>query len=107
MANDVELSPLLEDLIEHSKEKEPAADELRLALNALISKYELHPSVVISLLARFSAGYIYLTQKLYNQYNADVVVEENFQNMLVAHLTDLDMRDVRVEMDKIVREIQN
>ena len=43
-----------------------AVDELRVKLNAIIARYQLHPSVVLSLLARFTAGYIHLTQKMYN-----------------------------------------
>ena len=84
-----------------------AVDELRVKLNAIIARYQLHPSVVLSLLARFTAGYIHLTQKMYNQTHDDVVVEEDSQNMLVAHLTSLDMSDVETEMEKMKKEKLN
>ena len=105
--NDKDVSPLIEDLTRHFEESDPAAEELRKSLNGLIAKYNLHPSVVISLLARISAAYIHLTQKAYNQICGDEVVEEDFQNMLTAHLTDLDMSDVMDEMEKMKKEQLN
>ena len=100
-----DLSPLFRDMLNH--EEGDAAEDLRLALNSIIGKYNLHASRVISLLARLSAGYIYLTQKLYDDAGADEVVEEDFQNMLTAHLTDLDMSDVDKELEKMKREELN
>jgi hypothetical protein len=105
MADEVEMSQLLKDMLAH--EEGTAAEELRMALNDIIAKHQLHASVVISLLARLSAGCIHITQKYYNSLNADVVVEEDFQNMLTAHLTDLDMSDVKEEIEKIKREELN
>ena len=100
-----DLSPLFRDMLNH--EEGDAAEDLRLALNSIIGKYNLHASSVISLLARLSAGYIYLTQKLYDDAGADEVVEEDFQNMLTAHLTELDMSDVDKELEKMKREELN
>ena len=100
-----DLSPLFRDMLNH--EEGDAAEDLRLALNSIIGKYNLHPSRVISLLARLSASYINLTQKLYDNAGADEVVEEVFQNMLTAHLTDLDMSDVNKELEKMKREELN
>ncbi len=100
-----DLSPLFRDMLNH--EEGDAAEDLRLALNSIIGKYNLHASRVISLLARLSAGYIYLTQKYYNDIGADEVVEEDFQNMLTAHLTDLDMSDVDKELEKMKRKELN
>lgn len=107
MKDDVEMSALIEDLTKHCQGTEPAAEDLRVALNGIIARYQLHPSVVLSLLARFTAGYIHLTQKMYNQTHDDVVVEEDFQNMLVAHLTSLDMSDVETEIEKMKRQELN
>lgn len=95
----VDHSPLILDMLNHDSGN--AAEDLRQALNGVIAKYMLHPSVVISLLSRLSAGYIHLTQKYYNEIDADVVVEEDFQNMLIANLTSLDMSDVNKELDKL------
>ena len=86
---DIKLSPLMRDMLEPAEGD--AAEALRLALNGVIGKYQLHASTVISLLARLSAGYIHLTQKMYDDAGADEVVEEDFENMLIAHLTDLDI----------------
>ena len=107
MKDEVDISALLLDLASHTEGTGPAAEDLRVALNDIIARYQLHPSVVLSLLARFTAGYIHLTQKMYNQKHDDVVVEEDFQNMLVAHLTSLDMSDVESEMEKMKREQLN
>lgn len=101
----VDLSPLILDMLNHDSGN--AAEDLRQALNGVIAKYKLHPSVVISLLSRLSAGYIHLTQKYYNEIDADVVVEEDFQNMLIANLTSLDMSDVDKELEKMKREELN
>lgn len=100
-----DLSPLFRDMLNH--EEGDAAEDLRQALNGVIAKYMLHPSSVISLLSRLSAGYIHLTQKYYNDIGADVVVEEDFQNMLIANLTSLDMSDVDKELEKMKREELN
>ena len=97
----------MKDLMTHLEGTESAAEDLRVALNGIIGKYKLHPSVVLSLLARLTAAYIHLTQKKYNQANADVVVEEDFQNMLEAQLTDLDMSDVGREIEKMKKEDVN
>ena len=101
------MSEVIKDLTTHCQGTEPAAEDLRVALNDIIARYKLHPAVVLSLLARLSAGYIHLAQKAYNQTHDDVVVEEDFQNMLVAHLTSLDMSDVNLEMEKIKKEQLN
>lgn len=107
MKDGVDISALLLDLASHTEGTGPVAEDLRVALNDIIARYQLHPSVVLSLLARLSAGYIHLTQKLYNQTHGDVVVEEDFHNMLVASLTSLDMSDVKREMEKMKKEQLN
>ena len=103
--DDVVMSQLLKDMLTH--EEGTAVEDLRVALNEIIAKNLLHSSVVISLLARLSAAYIYLTQKYYDRLHADVVVEEDFQNILTAHLTELDMSDVMDEVEKIKKENLN
>ena len=105
--SNVIMSEVIKDLTTHCQGTEPAAEDLRVALNDIIARYKLHPAVVLSLLARLSAGYIHLAQKVYNQTHDDVVVEEDFQNMLVAHLTSLDMDDVANEMEKMKKEQLN
>ncbi|MBR2113434.1 MAG: hypothetical protein IJ929_02040 [Prevotella sp.] len=107
MTEDVNISQLFRDLMTHLEGTEPAAEDLRVALNSIIGKYKLHPSVVLSLLARLTAGYIHMTQKMYNQSNADVVVEEDFHSMLEAQLTDLDMSDLGIEIEKMKNEDVN
>ena len=105
--SNVIMSAVIKDLTTHCQGTEPAAEDLRVALNDIIGRYKLHPAVVLSLLARLSAGYIHLAQKAYNQTHDDVVVEEDFQNMLLAHLTSLDMSDVKREMEKIEKQVLN
>ena len=99
--DEVELSPLMIDLAKHAKEEGEAAEDFRQALNDIIARHKLHPSAVISLLARMSAAYIHLTQKHYNQKCTDEVVEEDFHNFLIATLTTLDMNDVGVEIERM------
>ena len=103
----MELSPLFMDLAAYQEDDKLAADELLAAVNRIIGKHRLPPAVVLSLLARFTAGYIHITQKWYDKRHADEVVEEDFQNMLTATLTDLDMSDVSAEMEKIQKEQLN
>lgn len=105
--SNVIMSAVIKDLTDHWQGTEPAAEDLRVALNDIIGRYKLHPAVVLSLLARLSAGYVHLAQKVYNQTHDDVVVEEDFQNMLLAHLTSLDMSDVKREMEKIEKQVLN
>ena len=105
--NEVDISPLCLDLAMKCEGTQPAAEDLRQALNALIAKYELHPSLVISLLARAAAGYIKVAQHYYDQQNVEEDVEEDFLNMLDAHLTDLDMVDVKEVMEKMKKEEMN
>ncbi len=90
MKDGVDISALLLDLASHTEGTGPAAEDLRVALNGIIARYQLHPSVVLSLLARFTAGYIH-----------------DFHNMLVASLTSLDMSDVENEIEKIKRNELN
>ena len=105
--NEVELTPLMLDLAKHVKEEGDAAEDLRQALNGIIGRYNLHASVVISLLARLSAAYIHVAQYHYDKLGADEVVEEDFQNFLTATLTSIDMADVKREMEKIKKENLN
>ena len=107
MEENLHVTPLIRDMVTHIEGTEPAAEELRQALNGIIARYHIHPSVVISLLARLSAGFIHLTQQMYDKKNADEVVEEDFQNFLTATLTDIDMSDVKREMEKIKNENLN
>ncbi len=97
----------IDDLMKEERDTGVAAELLRQKLNDLIARYQLSGAAVIHMLARLSAGYIHQLQQAYDQQGADVVVEEDFQNMLNAQLTDLDMSDVAGEMEKIKREKLN
>ena len=97
----------IDDLMKEERDTGVAAELLRQKLNDLIARYQLSGAAVIHMLARLSAGYIHQLQQAYDQQGADVVVEEDFQQMLTAYLTSLDMSDVAGEMDKIKREQLN
>ena len=103
MANDVELTPLQWDLVKHVNEEGNAAEELRQAINSIISRYKLHPSLVLSLLARMSACYINLTQAVYNKKNVAEFVQADFLNMLTAHLLNNTISEFKAqeEMTKL------
>lgn len=107
MEENLEISPLLRDFLTQNQDTQLAAEELRQALNSIIGRHKLKPPAVISLLARLSAGYIHLTQKVYNQKCTDEVVEEDFHSFLVATLTSLDMDDVGFEIEKMKKEELN
>ena len=97
----------IDDLMKEERDTGVAAELLRQKLNDLIARYQLSGAAVIHMLARLSAGYIHQLQQAYDQQGADVVVEEDFQQMLTAYLTSLDMGDVTGEMEKIRREKLN
>ena len=104
MANDVELTPLQWDLVKHANEEGNALEELRQALNSIIGRYKLHPSLVLSLLARMSAAYINLTQAVYNKKGDHEFVQADFLNMLTAHLMDnaiSEFQKAQEEMTKL------
>ena len=97
----------IDDLMKEERDTSVAAELLRQKLNDLIARYQLSGAAVIHMLARLSAGYIHQLQLAYNQQGADVVVEEDFQQMLTAYLTSLDMSDVAGEVEKMEREKLN
>ena len=97
----------IDDLMKEERDTSVAAELLRQKLNDLIARYQLSGAAVIHMLARLSAGYIHQLQQAYDQQGADVVVEEDFQQMLTAYLTSLDMSDVAGEVEKIRREKLN
>ena len=103
MANDVELTPLQWDLVKHGNEEGNAAEELREAINSIITKYKLHPSLVLSLLARLSACYINLTQALYNKKGDHEFVEADFQNLLSANLLNNAISEFKKEQEEITK----
>ena len=101
------MATTIDDLMKEERDTNIAADLLRQKLNDLIARYQLSGAAVIHMLARLSAGYIHQLQQAYDQQGADVVVEEDFQQMLTAYLTSLDMSDVAGEVEKIKREKLN
>ena len=106
MANDVELTPLQWDLVKHANEEGNAAEELREAINSIISKYKLHPSLVLSLLARLSACYINLTQAIYKKKGDRECVLNDFLNMLTAHHLDHAIDDFKKEQEEMTKNKQ-
>ena len=94
----------IDDLMKEERDTSVAAELLRQKLNDLKARYQLSGAAVIHMLARLSAGYIHQLQQAYDQQGADVVVEEDFQQMLTAYLTSLDMSDVAGEVEKMQRE---
>jgi len=106
MANDVELTALQWDLVKHANEEGNALEELRQALNSIIDRYKLHPSLVLSLLARMSACYIKLTQAVYNKKGDHEFVQVDFQNMLTAHLLDHTIDECKKALEEMTKHKQ-
>ena len=103
MADDVELTALQWDLVKHANEEGNALEELRQALNSIIDRYKLHPSLVLSLLARMSACYINLTQAVYNKKGDHEFVQADFLNMLTAHLLDHTMDECKKALEETAK----
>lgn len=103
MANDVELTPLQWDLVKHANEEGNALEELRQALNSIIDRYKLHPSLVLSMLARMSACYINLTQAVYNKKGDYEFVQADFLNMLTAHLLDHSIDECKKALEETAK----
>ena len=103
MANDVELTPLQWDLVKHANEEGNALEELRQALNSIIDRYKLHPSLVLSLLARMSACYINLTQAVYMKKGEREFVQADFLNMLTAHLMDHSIDECNKALEEMTK----
>ena len=93
----------IDALMQEVQDTNLAAEQLRMKLNALIATHRLSGAAALHLLARLSAGYIHQLQRVLDQQGADIVVEEDFQQMLTAYLTSLDMSDVAGEMETIQR----
>lgn len=91
----------IDELMKEERDTNFAAELLRQKLNDLISRYQLSGAAVIHLLSRLTAGYIHQLQHFYDEQGANVVVEEDFQQMLTAYLTSLDMGDVADEMEQM------
>ena len=103
MANDVELTPLQWDLVKHANEEGNALEELRQALNSIIDRYKLHPSLVLSMLVRMSACYINLTQAVYNKKGDHEFVQADFLNMLTAHLLDHSIDECKKALEETAK----
>ena len=73
---------------------EPASEELRQALNGILSRHKLEPAAALFVLARITAAYIHQMQKVYNAEGYDEVIEDIYQQMLTSHLTDMEMSNV-------------
>ena len=98
----------IDDLMNEERDSNFAAELLRHKLNDLIARYQLSGAAALHMLARLSAGYIHQLQQAYNQQRgAGVVGEEDFQQMLTAYLTSLDMSDVQSEIEKIRKQNLN
>ena len=72
----------------------PASEELRQALNGILSRHKLEPAATLFVLARITAAYIHQMQKVYDAAGYDEVIEELYQQMLTGHLTDMEMSNV-------------
>lgn len=73
---------------------DPASEELRQALNGILRRHKLESAATLFVLARITAAYIHQMQKVYDAAGYDEVIEETYQQMLTAHLTDMDMSDI-------------
>ena len=100
------MTPLQWDLVKHGNEEGDAAEELREAINSIIGRYKLHPSLVLSLLARMSACYIKLTQAVYNKKGDHEFVQADFLNMLTAHLMDHSIDECNKALEKMTKNKQ-
>ena len=93
---------------EKDKKITSVANELTTLLNQMLQTQHLEAVDVLGALARASASAIHQIQGYINKYaGGDIVVEEEYHDMLTAYLTALDMMDVGQEMDKMEKEKLN
>ena len=96
----IQLSTVIDDVMEREDEYTATGEEIKNAMNEVLNRCKPHPAVTLSILASLSAVNIRQLQQLYTSAGTDEVVEEAFQKLLTAQLTDLDMKDVKGEVAK-------
>ena len=101
MANLIDDDIILKQIHE---QVEPATEDMRKAFNLAVERYDLKADLALFSLARLAANFIHQMQKDADMKNLNEVVEERFQQMLAAHLTDLEMSE-RVNMIRSVGDI--
>ena len=101
------MSTTIDELMNEERDTNFVAEQMRLKMNDLIARHQLSGASVLHILARLSAGYIHQLQRYLDQQGSDAVVEEDFQQMLTAYLTSLDMSDVKSEMETIRKQNLN
>lgn len=84
-----------------------ATEELRKCLNHTIREYKLDGPEVLNVITRISAAFIHMLQHRFDDMGADIVVEEQFQQLLKIYLTSLDVSNVGPVMDKALNEEAN
>lgn len=106
---DYEFKPeaVIQELLEREKDYGPATEELRLSLNNIIKERNLDAFTVMAILARLSAGYVHQMQMLYDDMDANEVVEETYQHVFTTFLTSYDMGRVAKEVETMKREELN
>ena len=98
---------LIRQLLQQERYLAPAAEKMRTCLNDVIDHHQLNGTDVLSILARLTAAYIHQLQRVFDAAGADELVEETFQSILTAYLTNLDMESVSAEVEKVQRETIN
>lgn len=98
---------LIRQLLQQERYLAPAAEKMRTCLNDVIDRHQLNGTDVLSILARLTAAYIHQLQKVFDAAGADELVEETFQSILTAYLTNLDMNDVAGEVEKMKKQNLN
>lgn len=87
-----------ERLLELQAEGREAAEEMRLALNKAIRKYNLRADATLCLLARLSANLIHSMQSHCHTPQSRDQVEDQFHAMLDSYLALMDERDVKEKL---------
>ena len=77
-----------------------AAEELRKKLNGIIAEYELSSDAVLLILARITAGYLNMTQRLLDQEGVAESIADNYNQMLNAYLFAFKMASAKFEAEQ-------
>ena len=91
----------IDEILNQEQSTNLAAEQMRMKMNAIIAKHNLTGMEVVHILARITSGYIHHLQRAYAEQGIDADIEGDFQQMLTAYLTSLDMNDVACEVEKM------
>ncbi len=96
-----------DDILQDSQLFDEASEKFRQCLNKVISDMHLPPQVVLSLLARISAGFTHQFQRTVSDPHVKDSIEDSFMENYNLFLYDFDQHDVDDVIGKINKKGMN